>query len=144
MSNIYKYKEDIDEISQVCDCPNSEYFQFEEKTAFRFVFEDSEHPHNFLPPAKIKPKRYLDKSPTEVCEGLGLSLYGKKYGARQKFEELSATFKNFKKVIGTHLAKGNIVKEDGHITEEDEITHFDMYEFESADLAPKFKVIEEL
>jgi hypothetical protein len=144
MSKVYKYQEDINSISDFCECPRSDYFIFNEKAAFRFVFEDSEHPHNFLPPVKIKPKRYLDKNAIEKCEGLGLSLYGEKYGARQKYDELITNFKNFKKVIGTHIAVGNIKKEDGHITKEDEITHFDMYEFNNVELAQKFQVVEEL
>ncbi|WP_286827932.1 hypothetical protein [Maribacter sp. UBA4516] len=144
MRKEYKYQADIDEITKVCNCPNSEYFSFGEKEAFRFVFEDINHPNNFSPPAKIKPARYLSKSEREKCDGLGLSLYANKNGARNKFNELITTFKNFKKIIGTHIAIGTITDDDGHITPEDEITHFDLYEYTSSTIETKFNIIEEL
>lgn len=134
----------MEEILLECQCPSSKYFTFGKKEAFRFVFEDASHPSNFLPPLKISPTRYTSKEAFEKCGGLGLSLYGKKEGAIQKFQELIPTFKNFRKIIGTHIAKGEINDEDGHITEEDDITHFDMYEFENIILDKKFVIIEEL
>ena len=99
MRKEYKYQADIDEITKVCNCPNSEYFSFGEKEAFRFVFEDINHPNNFSPPAKIKPARYLSKSEREKCDGLGLSLYANKNGARNKFNELITTFENLQKLL---------------------------------------------
>jgi hypothetical protein len=144
MNKVYKYQTNFDEINNVCNCPQSEYFEYSEKESFRFVFSDNANPNNFLPPAKINPKRFLAKSELERCEALGLSMYGKKSGAIHKFNDLITTFKNFKKVIGTHIAIGIIEKEDGHITGEDEITHFDMYEFKDIDLSKKFNIIEEL
>lgn len=144
MSKIYKYQSDIDNISKVCNCPETTFFSFNQKEAYRFVFEDSEHPNNFSPPLKINPKRYLTKDDIEKCQALGLSLYGKKSGAIEKFEELSLNFKKIKQVIGTHIAFGIITDDDGHITVEDEITHFDMYEFENSEINKKFEIIEEL
>lgn len=144
MTKNYKYQIDIDLISKECQCPTSEYFSFGEKEAFRFVFEDPDHPNNFLPPLKINPSRFLSKESMEKCHGLGLSLYGKKENAKKKFEELISTFKNFKKTIGTHIAKGIITDEDGHITKENKITHFDIYEFENVVLNEKFVIIEAL
>ena len=144
MSKVYKYQSDLDAILLECQCPGSTYFVFEQKDAFRFVFEDTNHPNNFRPPLKINPTRYSSKEAFEKCEGLGLSLYGKKEGAIQRFQELIVTFKNFRKTIGTHIALGVINDEDGHITDEDEITHFDMYEFENIELGKKFVIVEEL
>lgn len=97
MSKLYKYQEDFDEISKVCNCPDTEYFKFEEKEAYRFVFEDINHPHNFIPPAKIKPARYLAKSDREKCEGLGLSLYGKKKEHEENLKSFLFRLKILKK-----------------------------------------------
>jgi len=144
MNKVYKYQADFDAIAESCTCPGSEYFSFKEKEAFRFVFEDPNHPNNFVPPLKISPKRFLTKEAIEKCESLGLSLYGQKSGAINKFEELIVNFKNFKKVIGTHIAMGIVDENDGHITKEDEFTHFDMYEFAGSDLSRKFVIVDEL
>lgn len=144
MNKIYKYQTDFDEMSKICNCPETEYFKFEEKEAFRFVFEDSNHPNNFSPLLKIDPKRYLTKNDIEKCQALGLSLYGKKDKAIEKFTQISLSFKRIRQTIGTHIAVGNICESDGHITEEDEITHFDMYEFNDSKINTKFAIVQEL
>lgn len=56
----FKYQDEIDsEINQGCAFPL--LHEPNGMLAYRFIF-DYEHPNNFLPPLKIKPKRRMDAS----------------------------------------------------------------------------------
>lgn len=144
MRRVFKYQEEMERISSNLHCPESAYINFGEKESFRFVFEDLAHPSSYLPPAKIKPARFIEKGDREHCEALGLSLFSTREAAIQRYKDLSASFKNFKKNIGTHLAIGSVDEHDGQITPEDEISHFNLFEYVDFKIEQKFQIVDEL
>lgn len=146
MSKKFKYQEDMDAIKNEdnCDCPAKELKAIVDFEAYRYVFEDINFKNNFLPQLKSDPSRFIDASGNKKCSYLSLSMYSELQNAKKRYTELANTFKNFSKTVGTHIAKGVLDANDGLITNEDANTHFELYEFEDADLKSKFKILEKI
>jgi hypothetical protein len=112
--------------------------------SYRYAFDDINYKSNFLPQLKDHPARFIDSDGKKKCDFLNLSMYSTIEGAREKYYQLANSFPNFKKTAGTHIANGFLDSEDGLITEEGYLTHFELYEFENVELKNKFKIIEKL
>lgn len=140
----FKYQEDMDSITaDGCVCPR-DVFAVNQIDSFRFVFDDINHPYNFLPQLKQQPTRFNSKSSSQKCRFLSLSFYSDIINARQQYEALKSNFPNFTKNVGNCIANGVLNSKDGLASEEDIYTHFDFYEFEDTDLKSKFKIIDQL
>jgi hypothetical protein len=146
MGKKFKYQEDMDNIKNEhkCECPNKDLKAISPFEAYRYVFEDINHKSNFLPQLKDNPARFIDDNGKKKCYYLNLSMYSKIEGAKEKYYQLINTIPNFWKTAGTHIANGVLDAEDGLITEENHISHFELYEFEDVELKNKFNVIEKL
>ena len=146
MSKKFKYQEDMDIIKNEhnCDCPNKELKAINPFESYRYVFEDINHKRNFLPQLKDDPIRFTDANGKKKCDYLNLSMYGKIEGAKERYYQLLNTFQNFNKTAGTHIANGMLDSDDGLITEEGTLSHFELYEFETVELKGKFKILEKL
>ncbi len=145
MTELFKYRNEIQQIreSGVC-CPPNELTAPNNLRAFRFVFEDSNNVRNHKPPGANNPKRILTEKEQKKCSLFGLSCFKGQEGAKQFFYKLSKHNPKFYKAVGETLSTGVLNDDDGLITEEDENTHFDLFEFESCDLSAKFTPIEKL
>lgn len=144
MAKKFKYQNDIDSITaEGCVCP-SDVFAISQIDSFRFVFEDINHPYNFLPQLKQQPTRFNSQSSSQKCKFLSLSFYSDIKNARQQYEAFKSNFPNFPVKVGNCIANGVLNSNDGLASEEDVYTHFDFYEFEDADLRLKFKIIDQL
>lgn len=146
MGKKFKYQEDMDIIKNEhnCDCPRKDLKAIYPFEAYRYVFEDINHKSNFLPQLKDNPARFTDANGKKKCDFLNLSMYSKIEGAKEKYYQLINTSPNFWKTAGTHIANGVLDAEDGLITEENDISHFELYEFEDVELKKKFNIIEKL
>jgi hypothetical protein len=144
MGKKFKYQEDMDNIKNDhnCDCPNKDLKAITPFESFRYVFEDINYKSNFLPQLKDDPARFIDANGKKKCDYLNLSMYFKIEGAKERYYQLANSFPNFKKTAGTHIANGVLESTDGLITEEGNLTHFGLYEFENIELQNKFNVIE--
>jgi len=135
MDNLeYKYqaqlmalKEDGVEMPQV-NLPNN-------KQASRFVF--SQFPEkNHLPVCVSNPKRILP-GPIKTS-GYALSCFGDTDKAKERYKALQKNFKQIHQTIGDSMVQGVISNEDGRITTENNVSHFDLYEFKQCDLNKSF------
>jgi hypothetical protein len=132
----YKYNAELDKLP---DCPPS-VAHAKKIEAFRFVFDDINHPHNFLPALKIKPTRKF-KNDQERCMAYGLSMFDSMEKAKDKYAKLEKSIPKIGKRIGTHIAKGLLEEADGVTTKADKRGHFTLYEFKGTDLKAKFHIV---
>lgn len=137
-----KYQKEIEQLN-----PDFTGFsEVEERTSYRWVFEGND-PRNFLPIYKIDEKRYkreVEKGKANF-RGWALSFYQSEEDAKK---ELLYWVKDkpekFKK-LGTHISKGNIIKEDGLCEEScDERGHFDHFENINVELYGRFEIVQKV
>ncbi len=72
----FKYAEQIKEL-QLTNCPPA-FWRSVDCEAFRYVFEDIDHPQNFIPPLALRPKRINSpsfQSNYAKCCGFALSFF---------------------------------------------------------------------
>jgi hypothetical protein len=139
----FQFSEEYKKLSTKCPPEN---YTSKNMTAFRWVFEDINDTRNFLPVFFRNPKKYLDKTDFEKCNGLALSFYNSEYGAKSKFEDLKSTIgKNVYKNLGTNIAKGHITELDG-INEEpyDRYGHFNHHPSKNCQYHLTFIIISKL
>lgn len=132
----YKYNS---ELTNLPDCPPS-VARSRKLEAFRFVFNDINHPHNFLPVIKIQPKREF-KNDKARCMAYGLSMFDSIEKAKDRYAKLQKKFPKIEKRIGTHIAKGLLEPADGVTTKADRTGHFTLYEFKGTNLKTKFHIV---
>jgi len=134
------------ELSGLEDCPPT-YYENRDFIAYRFVFSDLAHINNFLPALKITPQRINAPSfvsDTARCLGFALSLFDTVENARHRYHQISLFNRNFSKVVGTHIARGQIAAADGLASPPDGHGHISLHEAENVDLAIKFRIVEEI
>jgi hypothetical protein len=145
MSELYKYKKEIEKIRELgINCPHDVLTSPDNLLAFRFTFEDLSNIKNHKPPGAINPKRILTEKEQKKCSLYGLSCFKKQEGAKEFFYEYSKNHPMFYKSVGEMLSSGIMDIKDGLITEEDQHSHFDLFEFEGCNLSEKFTPIEKL
>lgn len=132
----FKYQRILNELG-IADCPPA-VCQRTEMTAFRFVFEDLEHPSNFLPVGLIHPQRLNDfHAVPQKCQAFGLSFFAERAMAETHYHKLQQkTAGRFAKTVGDHLAAVSLSKNDGVHSDplEHPNTHFTFHESEAARL----------
>lgn len=135
----FKYEPDV---MHLPECPPVECKPCN-RECYRFTFDVIEHPNNFLPVAKINPARKFPDD-TVCCSAHALSFYETKDAAIKAFSDLLNKFKQARKAVGSHVAKGTITEDDGGVTEIDDKGHFDLFENDGIDWVPRFEIIEGL
>lgn len=60
------------------------------------------------------------------------------------FSGLKRRYPNIHKVLGSNLAQGALVESDRRATTPDGRGHFDLFEYETADLSIKFAIVQAL
>ena len=92
----------------------------------------------FYQATKLTPNRKR-----ETCKGWALSFYDKRENAIKEHKVLTKDRPKLKLKLGTHLAKGNLNKEDGISDMPNDSGHFDHFEYLEAKF-DGFIIIEEL
>lgn len=131
-----KYAE---EIATIPSCPPSKC-EPRDQQAFRFVFSPVGE-KSFLPPARINPVRQFSKDSAR-CSGYALSFFVTREEAIAAYSRLRSGFPNVASTIGDHLAEGQVQPADGIATAPTGRGHFDLFEEQGCNLAPRFKIIE--
>jgi hypothetical protein len=109
--------------------------------AFRFV-QKQLSANDFVPGLVMSPARRHSNMPAaECCSGYGLSMFKSEKHARTRFMALLNKYPQIKKTIGDSLASGTLTDTDGLATKPNKSGHFDLHEFENADLLRKFSVV---
>lgn len=129
-----KYQEEIDNME--CDLSG---FSEEERTAFRWTFEDINDERNFRPRFLLKPDMKRND-----CRGWGLSFFNTQESAKTRLIEIVGYRKNLYKKLGTHVATGDLVGADGISDEARSDGHFTHFEYQNVDLSVKFDIIEQI
>lgn len=147
MTNTLKY---FSFIQQFDNCPPPHCTEINVH-AFRYIFEDRNHPVNFKPVLLIKPSRINDKlfdTDEQKCSGYALSLYDLLPNARSGFIILYNRYKNIANNIGSHVAEISVESHEGVATEpsskESNLGHFDFFEYVNTNFYNKIINIEKL
>lgn len=131
-------------VHDLTDCPPSHAYA-QDLTAFRFVFNQIEDRRNFAPVYILKPKRRHASDPHyKTCSGYGLSLYNSLDNACRRYADLVESVPSFPQTVGTHIAAGQIGKDDGVVTEPNTDGHLTLYEFEHTNLGLKFQIVHQV
>ncbi len=105
-------------------CPPQNYIP-QNRIAYRWVFEDVNHEENFKPVYFKTPKRFIEKSDEERCLAMGLSFFDNLEKAEHRFLQLKKRLgQEVYKILGTQIAQGQIVEEDGVNSAIDTNGHF--------------------
>ena len=80
MEKRFKYHDELIVVVDLRKCPfppkNLRLPDFQEDV-FRFVFEDHNHPHNYIPPFAINPSRANNAADRMKTDGYGISCFEK-------------------------------------------------------------------
>lgn len=116
------------------------------KRSYRYVFSSghSNETKNHKPVYINQPARMIKNIDKACLTGYSLSCYENKEKAIEVFRQHSSTHKNFHQTAGNCLSEGILNDSDGLITEKNNTTHFDLFEFKECDLSSKFNITEVL
>jgi len=137
----FKYKSYLDtyKTCMISDCEELE------RPAYRWVFEDKNDPDNFKPQFL---KSDFENHSKKNCNGYGLSFFDKKIEARNALIKRCKDKENAYKVVGSHIAGGNLKKEDGvsskSSTDPKNFGHFSFFEYVNVDLVNSFEIVEKV
>ncbi|HFA51968.1 MAG TPA: hypothetical protein ENJ95_23370 [Bacteroidetes bacterium] len=135
----FKYAE---QLKKLHGCPPSDYKETQ-RSAYRFIKEDSLHPDNFTPVSILKPNRCF-KNEKSACAALGLSMFENKDKAKQFFRQRVRKFPRFAKIVGNHLATLNVEIKDGIASKPEKLNfgHITFHEYLWCDFYQKIKETE--
>ena len=138
---VFRYQSEIDLlIDEGAKLPS--LFEPQNKDAYRYVFS-KDNPNNHKPVYVQRPQRIISDMDKKrfSTSGYALSCFEQKDKAIQKYDALKANIRNIALTMGDALCNGTLNKEDGLITQANNDTHFDLYEYCDSDLSSKFKII---
>ena len=122
---------------------NTRVYEIEDTEIYRFVFKDNPQ-KNHIPPYEHTPKRSLKGNNQKIeIGGYGLSCLETQEAAEKFYAYLEGHCRNMHK-IGDSIAKGEIVKNDGVISDADNFKHFDLFEYQNCDLGCKFVIVKQM
>lgn len=98
----------------------------------------------FLPPGKKNPARVNNTKGAANCGLFGVSMHISQQHSIDAFKKLEASFVLARKTMGGYVAEGNLTPQDGLCTAPNQAGHFDMYEFEMANLKNCFVMLGEI
>lgn len=138
----YKYEPDlllIDPALQVCPPASAKECYLD---AFRWVSNPMVD-RNFLPPGKLRPQR-MNRPSGQSCGLLALSFHTTLSNSIQAFNALEKSFKNARRELGGHVARGQVAPQHGRCTPINRNGHFDLHEYTEIKLRPIFVLIKEI
>lgn len=136
-----KYKELIENYSN-----DISHFEEKEIQSFRWVFDDINDKRNFLPVYILDEERRIndEKKNKATSIGYSLSLFTTlEYSKKRLMKILSDKPKAYLK-LGTHIACGNLAKDDGLCDNPNSEKHFSLFEYSDLILADKYNIIEKI
>ncbi|MCO7183894.1 hypothetical protein HER15_08105 [Tenacibaculum mesophilum] len=133
----YYYQKQINELER---CPPDDYKNIK-CVSYRWVFKDINDRRNFIAQAEKNPKSLNDKTDLEKCAIYALSFHNSIENSQRHFSILNKKFKNIKKRLGTHIAKGSLVHNDGVGSNIDKNGHFNFHHLENCNLNERFEII---
>lgn len=138
MTKRLKYQKEIDGLKEICPPRNVLQTKI---FSYRFSNEDIKHEKNFLPPAKLYPKRINNEK--GKCKLFGLSFFTTEELAKKTYVTVR---KAMQKNGYTHLINGYLDEDDGLQTPPNKNGHLALYEFEEkpVELEEKFEIISKL
>jgi hypothetical protein len=114
-------------------------FSERERQSFRWVFESINDSRNF------KPRFFLEKTISQTsCIGWALSFFETHEKAKARLIRLTKSKELIFKKLGTHIASGQLAKNDGISDNSNELGHFSHFEYEDINLESKFTIIEKV
>lgn len=131
----YKFMPPLKYQEKIRDC-NLEGFSERERIAYRWVSENISDQNNFIP-------RALHRMPTH-CTDWALSFFVTAEQAKTRLNTLCNGRPLIYKALGTHIGKGILEHQDGISDNENELGHFNHFEYEGIDLTPKFQIVEKV
>jgi len=133
VSNVPKWKY-ASHLALVPGCPPTGA-QPRERTAFRFVWNPIDL-SCFVPVAFRSggPPQRVNRRNQPSCSAYGLSMFTTEVLARARFARLEENNREIRKSIGTHLASVALTIAHGVQTLEASTGHFDLHEYEDANL----------
>lgn len=141
-----KYQHEIDNFGLDIQCPENVVAPIE-ITAYRWSFNPIGHALNFLPNVVYdrvtnNPFNYKTAKSNVKCRRCSASYFTNIDSARDKWEGISL---QIRLNLGyTHISSGILDENDGVMKEPDKEGHFGFYESDTANLATKFTIVEEL
>ncbi len=118
---MFKYQTYLEKLQ--FPCPPQSYTQ-QNRKAFRWVFE-ADNEENFKPAYFKNPKRFNEKLDEERCMAMGLSFFDNVKNSEERFLQLKKRLgQEAYKILGTQIAEGQIVEQDGVNSQIDSKGHF--------------------
>ncbi|MBN9483918.1 MAG: hypothetical protein J0H46_11215 [Bacteroidetes bacterium] len=141
-----KYQKEIDGLNLQNLCPTETVSPLGVEV-FRWSYNPITHERNFLPNVVFDriinhPYPYHIKDNPTKCKRCGASFFTTIKSAVNAWENMSA--QNKANLGYTHIASGILDEKDGLINKPSVTGHFGFYEFDTADLTRKFKILSEL
>ena len=129
-----KYQEKIKQL----DCNLSGFSEKKHIEVFRWVFENCDE-NSFLPVYYYNHNREQNE---KNCRGWALSFFNTQTNAKRRLLQIAMHKKKIFKKLGTHIAKGSIVENDGISNNPNDNGHFDLFEYKGVNLSNKFTIVE--
>ncbi|MFN8715289.1 MAG: hypothetical protein ACK5Z2_20750 [Bacteroidota bacterium] len=137
----YYYNEQIKLLVQ--PCPPKNYRQYNKKV-FRWVFDSMEDEKNFKAQAEKNPPVLNDKTDKEKCEYYALSFHSTIEASREAFVHLKKIMKNAHKRLGTNIASGKLLHDDGLGSDPDANGHINFHHYKQCNFVTRFTITEKL
>lgn len=133
---LFKYEK---EQKLLKNCPPARFknLHFE---AFRLVKNSPPTARDFIPCAISQPTRKFFNCEQE-CSALGLSFFTTSDELERTFGRLRRNMKNFSKIFGDKIAKGQIKSSHGVSSVPNSDGHFTLHEYDSCALETEFVII---
>lgn len=111
-------------------------------SAFRWIFEQLEDERNFKPLYFKNPQRINSFDDVEKCQALGLSMFDSEKNAIKQFNFLKTRLgETAYQVLGTNLALGQLVPDDGAASDPDPKGHFTIHPSETCTFESSFQIV---
>ena len=111
-------------LSQIPDCPCGDCAPVEMES-YHAVWEPLDDGRNFQPAALKNPARFLPGSPP--CIAWGLSMFHSPEGLQRHLIAIFENFPNLNKLVGTHVAQGNVLETHGTACPKGKNGHFTLH-----------------
>ena len=119
---MFKYQPYFEKLNTPCP---PQHYRAENKEAFRWIFDKIKEEDNFKPVFFKNPKRFNEKSDEERCMAMGLSFFETLEKAEHRFLQLKKRLgQEAYKILGTQIAYGQLLEEDGVNSPTDLNGHF--------------------
>ncbi len=130
-------------LSGLASCPPAGSDE-QDRVAYRFV-NNPITARDMEPPFILKPERRNSAiKDDDCCSGYGLSMFVTAMQAENFFRKWQNKNRNFGKLVGDHIAEGQLKRGHGKQTATRPDGHFDLHEYAGTSLLTVFKIVRAL